>query len=237
VTVSIPAPAGYEQFQTLETCRYGNFGIFRVMRKPLDEVAGVIKWSEDKVIAAVCMGALLPPMAVIAIAIKLESTGPVLFKQLRLGAGNVQFYMFKFRTMYADQADPLGQELTRAEDPRVTRVGRFLRRMSLDELPQLFNVLRGEMSLVGPRPHALAAKADGIAYALAVDNYPIRHRMKPGITGWAQVNGYRGETRTIEQIRRRVEYDLYYIQNWSLWFDLVILARTVLAVFSRTNAV
>jgi lipopolysaccharide/colanic/teichoic acid biosynthesis glycosyltransferase len=109
--------------------------------------------------------------------------------------------------------------------------------MSLDELPQLFNVLRGDMSLVGPRPHPLAAKAGGIPYALAVDSYPIRHRMKPGMTGWAQVNGYRGETRTVEQICRRVEYDLFYIQYWSLGFDISILARTILSVCSRTNAV
>jgi lipopolysaccharide/colanic/teichoic acid biosynthesis glycosyltransferase len=108
---------------------------------------------------------------------------------------------------------------------------------SLDELPQLINVLRGEMSLVGPRPHALAASAAGISYARAISEYPIRHRVKPGITGWAQVNGWRGETTTIEQIRRRVEHDLYYVENWSLTFDLVILGRTVFAVLSRANAI
>jgi lipopolysaccharide/colanic/teichoic acid biosynthesis glycosyltransferase len=108
---------------------------------------------------------------------------------------------------------------------------------SLDELPQLINVLKGEMSLVGPRPHALAASAAGVAYARAISDYPIRHRVKPGITGWAQVNGWRGETRTIEQIRRRVEHDLYYVENWSLSFDLLILGRTVFAVLSRANAI
>ena len=108
---------------------------------------------------------------------------------------------------------------------------------SLDELPQLINVLRGEMSLVGPRPHALAASAAGIAYAHAISDYPIRHRVKPGITGWAQVNGWRGETTTLEQIRRRVEHDLYYVENWSLSFDLVILGRTVFAILSRANAI
>jgi len=167
----------------------------------------------------------------------LDSRGPVFFKQKRLGVNNLPFEVFKFRTMYIEQADQLGNQLTQAGDPRITRVGRFLRTTSLDELPQLINVLRGEMSLVGPRPHALAASAAGVSYARAVGGYPIRHRVKPGITGWAQVNGWRGETNTIEQIRRRVEHDLYYIENWSLTFDLLILGRTLVAVLSRENAV
>jgi Undecaprenyl-phosphate glucose phosphotransferase len=237
VTVSILEPEGYAQFQILERFRYGDVSIFRVMRRPLDEIAIAIKWLEDKVVAIACLLPLLPVMFFISVAVKLDSKGPILFRQKRLGAYNVQFDMFKFRTMYVEHADPLGQQLTRVGDPRITRVGRFLRRTSLDELPQLMNVLCGEMSIVGPRPHPLAANAAGVAYALAVDNYRIRHRVKPGMTGWAQVNGYRGETRTIEQIRRRVEHDLYYIQNWSLWLDLLILARTGLAVLSRTNAV
>jgi lipopolysaccharide/colanic/teichoic acid biosynthesis glycosyltransferase len=139
--------------------------------------------------------------------------------------------------MYVDQTDPFGHQLTRAGDPRITRVGKYLRMTSLDELPQLINVLRGEMSLVGPRPHALAASAAGISYARAISEYPIRHRVKPGITGWAQVNGWRGETTTIEQIRRRVEHDLYYVENWSLTFDFLILGRTIFAVLSRANAI
>ena len=161
----------------------------------------------------------------------------MLFRQKRLGANNLPFGLLKFRSMYVEQTDPLGHQLTRAGDPRITRVGRFLRLTSLDELPQLINVLRGEMSLVGPRPHALAASAAGIAYARAIREYPIRHRVKPGITGWAQVNGWRGETATIEQIQRRVEHDLYYVENWSLSFDLFILGRTFFAVLSRANAV
>jgi lipopolysaccharide/colanic/teichoic acid biosynthesis glycosyltransferase len=161
----------------------------------------------------------------------------VLFKQKRLGANNLPFELLKFRSMFVEQTDSLGHQLTCAGDPRVTRIGKLLRVTSMDELPQLINVLKGEMSLVGPRPHALAASAAGIAYARAISEYPIRHRVKPGITGWAQVNGWRGETTTIEQIRRRVEHDLYYIENWSLTFDLLILGRTVLAVLSRANAV
>jgi Undecaprenyl-phosphate glucose phosphotransferase len=237
VSLRVLAPEGYENFQVLDSRRYGNIGTFRVMDKPLDEVAALIKRVEDVVIAAFCLVFLLPVMLVIALAIKLDSRGPVLFRQKRLGANNLPFDLLKFRSMFVEQTDPLGYQLTRAGDTRITRVGRLLRRTSMDELPQLINVLRGEMSLVGPRPHALAANAAGIAYARAISNYPTRHRVKPGITGWAQVNGWRGETTTIEQIRRRVEHDLYYIENWSLAFDLLILGRTVLAVLSRANAV
>jgi Undecaprenyl-phosphate glucose phosphotransferase len=237
VSLRILAPAGYEQFQVLDSSRYGNIGTFRVMGKPLDEVAAVLKRLEDVVIALLGVLITLPLMLFIAVAIKLDSPGPVFFRQKRLGAHNLPFDLLKFRSMYIERADPLGTQLTRAGDPRVTRVGRLLRRTSMDELPQLFNVLRGEMSLVGPRPHALAANAAGITYARAISEYPIRHRVKPGITGWAQVNGWRGETTTIEQIRRRVEHDLYYIENWSLTFDLLILGRTVFTVLSRENAV
>jgi Undecaprenyl-phosphate glucose phosphotransferase len=237
VALRVLAPQGYENFQVLDSRRYGDIGTFRVMDKPFDEVAALVKRIEDMVIAAFCLLFTLPLMLVIALAIKLDSRGPVLFRQKRLGVNNLPFNLLKFRSMYVEQTDLLGHQLTRVGDPRITRVGRFLRRTSLDELPQLINVLRGEMSLVGPRPHALAANAAGISYARAISEYPIRHRVKPGMTGWAQVNGWRGETRTIEQIRRRVEHDLYYIENWSLAFDLVILGRTVFAVLSRANAI
>jgi exopolysaccharide biosynthesis polyprenyl glycosylphosphotransferase len=207
------------------------------MDKPLDEVAALVKRIEDLVIGGICLLITFPLILVIALAIKLDSRGPVLFRQKRLGANDVPFDLLKFRSMYVDQTDPFGHQLTRAGDPRITRVGRFLRMASLDELPQLINVVKGEMSLVGPRPHALAASAAGVAYARAISDYPIRHRVKPGITGWAQVNGWRGETTTIDQIRRRVEHDLYYIENWSLSLDLLILGRTVVAVLSRANAI
>lgn len=237
VSLRVLSPDGYENFQVLDSRRYGEIGTFRVMDKPLDEVAAVVKRVEDLVIAALCVLFFLPLMLVIALAIQLDSRGPVLFRQKRLGANNLPFDLLKFRSMFVDQTDPAGHQLTRAGDPRITRVGRFLRVTSMDELPQLINVLRGEMSLVGPRPHALAASAAGIAYARAINEYPIRHRVKPGITGWAQVNGWRGETTTIEQIRRRVEHDLYYIENWSLTLDLLILGRTIFTVLSRANAV
>jgi Undecaprenyl-phosphate glucose phosphotransferase len=237
VSLRILAPAGYENLQVLDSRRFGNIATFRVMGKPLDEVAALVKRVEDLVIADFCLLVAIPLMVVIALSIKLDSRGPVLFRQKRLGANNLPFNLLKFRSMYVEQTDPLGHQLTRAGDPRITRVGRFLRMTSLDELPQLINVLRGEMSLVGPRPHALAANAAGILYDRAISEYPIRHRVKPGMTGWAQVNGWRGETTTIEQIRRRVEHDLYYIENWSLTFDLLILGRTVFSVLSRANAI
>src|SRR5580704_916838 len=236
VSLRVLAPDGYENFRVLDSRQYGDIGTFRVMDKPLDEVAALVKRIEDVVIAAICLLITLPLMLAIVVAIKLDSPGPALFRQKRLGANNLPFDLLKFRSMYVEQTDPLGHQLTRAGDPRITRVGRFLRMTSLDELPQLINVLKGEMSLVGPRPHALAASAAGVAYARAISDYPIRHRVKPGITGWAQVNGWRGETKTIEQIRRRVEHDLYYVENWSLSFDLLILGRTVFAVLSRANA-
>ena len=172
----------------------------------------------------------------IAAAIKLDSPGPVLFRQRRYGLNNEMIEVFKFRTMRADATDRNAERLTARNDPRVTRVGAFLRRTSLDELPQFLNVLRGDMSVVGPRPHATAAKAGGLLYPEAVRGYHARHRVKPGITGWAQVNGWRGETETVEQIARRVECDLYYIEHWTVAFDLWIVLRTVFGGFAGRNA-
>jgi len=172
-------------------------------------------------------------MLVIALFIKLDSRGPVLFRQKRLGANNLPFDLRKFRTMYVEQTDPLGHQLTRAGDPRITRVGRFLRMTSVDELPQIINVLKGEMSLVGPRPHAIAHNE---YYAEIIDGYLRRHRVKPGITGWAQVNGWRGETASVEAMHERVKHDVYYIENWSLRFDIWILLRTLIVGFIHHNA-
>ena len=237
VSLRLVSPPGYECFQILDSLRYGEFGTFCIMGKPLDEAAVVLKRAEDIVITLLCLILTLPLMLLIALCIKIDSPGPVFFRQKRLGANNLPFDLLKFRSMYVDRTDALGEQLTQAGDPRITRVGKLLRRASMDELPQLINVLRGDMSLVGPRPHALAANAAGVPYARAISEYPIRHRVKPGITGWAQVNGWRGETTTLEQIRRRVEHDLYYIENWSLALDFVILGRTIFAVLSRENAV
>jgi lipopolysaccharide/colanic/teichoic acid biosynthesis glycosyltransferase len=176
------------------------------------------------------------PMLLIALAIRLDSPGNAVFRQSRVGFGNVCFETFKFRTMY-DHAPEIGRlrQAVRC-DPRVTRVGTFLRRTSLDELPQLFNVLRGDMSIVGPRPHAPNTCAGGKRFELVTWRYPARHCVRPGITGLAQVRGWRGETETEEKLLRRVDADLEYIEHWSLWLDVVILVRTVLMIFDRRNA-
>ena len=175
---------------------------------------------------------LLPLIAVIAAAIKLEGKGPVLFTQQRHGFNHKVFRIYKFRTMTVQED---GEEIPQARehDPRVTPLGAFLRRYSLDELPQIFNVLMGDMSLVGPRPHALAHNHQ---YALTIENYSGRHKVKPGMTGWAQVNGCRGETSEKERMAERVRYDLEYIDNWSLWFDFKILVLTFAAVLFPKNA-
>ena len=196
---------------------------------------GALKRGLDVLASAAALLALSPLLLAIALAVKLETPGPVLFRQRRFGIGNAPIEVLKFRSMRADQTDPTGERRTTAQDSRVTRLGRVLRRTSLDELPQLLNVLRGDMSLVGPRPHALHMKVGGRYYFEAVERYRFRHRVKPGITGWAQVNGSRGEIDTLDKARRRVELDLGYIQNWSLALDLRILLRTILGGF-RTRA-
>ena len=162
----------------------------------------------------------------------------MLFRQKRYGFNNELIEVFKFRSMYADAVRLRGApQLVTKDDPRVTRVGRIIRKTSLDELPQLFNVLTGQLSLVGPRPHAVQAKAAGRLYPDVVDGYFARHKVKPGITGWAQINGWRGETDTPEKIQKRVEHDLYYIENWSLWLDVQILLRTPASLLAnRDNA-
>ena len=177
----------------------------------------------DYVLAISLLALLCSLFIAIAIVIKLDSKGPVYFRQPRVGINNQIFRIWKFRTMYLDRTDDNGKELTRRNDPRVTRVGHWLRRTSLDELPQLFNVLARQMSLVGPRPHAVHAKVGSLLYAQSVTNYDGRHCVLPGITGWAQINGWRGETSTLHQIEQRVRYDLEYIERRSLWFDIRII--------------
>jgi len=214
----------------------GNVPFLDVSDKPLSDWGAFAKSVEDKVIAAVALVALLPVMLLVALAIKFDSRGPVLFKQRRYGFNNELIEVYKFRSMYTDRTDADAAKLVTKGDPRVTRVGRFIRKTSLDELPQLLNVLRGDLALVGPRPHATHAKAKNRLYGEVVDGYFARHKVKPGITGWAQVNGWRGETDTEEKIERRVEHDLYYIENWSLVFDLYILLRTPFALLKTEQA-
>jgi Undecaprenyl-phosphate glucose phosphotransferase len=214
----------------------GNLALLDVFDKPLGDWGPLLKSIEDKVIAGLALVVLAPVMAAVALAVKLDSKGPVLFKQKRYGFNNELIEVYKFRSMYTDMADADARKLVSKDDPRVTRVGRIIRKTTLDELPQLFNVLQGDLSLVGPRPHATRASAAGTLYENAVQGYFARHKVKPGMTGWAQINGWRGETDTEEKIRARVEHDLHYIENWSLTFDLYILARTPLALLNTKNA-
>lgn len=209
----------------------GSIGV-ELQRGPLSKAEHAIKRAADVIGAGLVLILLLPLLALVTIAIKLDSRGPVLFRQQRLGFNGRTFNICKFRTMSVLE-DGLSAVQARAGDDRITRVGRWLRRTSVDELPQLFNVLDGSMSLVGPRPHAVAHdnKFDKL-----VRNYGFRQRVKPGLTGWAQINGYRGPTPTTDLIERRVEYDLWYIENWSLKLDLMILLQTPLEVLRGRNA-
>ena len=214
----------------------GGLAFIDVADRPIADWDHVQKWLFDRVIGTLALVALAPVMALVALAIKLDSKGPVLFKQRRYGFNNELVEVWKFRSMYTDKTDANAAKLVTKGDPRVTRVGRFIRKSSLDELPQLFNVLAGTLSLVGPRPHALQAKADNRLYHDVVDGYFARHKVKPGITGWAQINGWRGETDTPEKIQKRVECDIYYIENWSVLLDLYILFRTPFSLLSTENA-
>ena len=200
----------------------------RVRTRPMTEWQEIQKAVFDRTLAFLVLVLISPVLAAIAVLIKLDSPGPVLFRQPRVGFNNVAFTMFKFRTMHHAMADLLADRQTLRGDSRVTKIGRTLRRLSLDELPQLINVLRGDMSLVGPRPHAPNTSAEGRALHDVVFDYAHRHRVKPGITGWAQVNGARGAIETAQHIQNRVRYDLEYIRNWSLWLDVKIMVLTVL---------
>ena len=223
-------------FQIRGTSYIGDVPLLTIAEKPLEGFRAFLKWLEDIVVASSLLILCAPLIVLVAILIKIDSRGPIFFIQKRFGLNKEVINVIKFRTMQVDRADSSGAERTVRNDPRVTRVGRILRRLSLDELPQLINVLRGEMSLVGPRPHAVKMKVGGRLYGDVVERYPHRHRVKPGITGWAQVNGLRGEVDTLEKARTRVAYDLYYIEHWSPWLDLKILMKTAGIVISREGA-
>ena len=217
------------------TC-VGRFAFVDLVTDPHGGLAGIAKRSMDVVVAGAALLFLSPLFAAVALAICAESSGPVLFRQWRFGLASRPIQVIKFRTMRSDLCDTTGEQRTSSHDPRVTRVGRFLRRSSIDELPQLINVLRGDMSLVGPRPHPLHMRVGGLYYFEAVERYRARHMVKPGITGWAQVNGSRGEVDTLEKARRRVALDLWYLDNWSLMLDIRILLRTLLGGFVSLRA-
>ena len=210
--------------------------ILSVLRKPQSELDWLVKRSFDFATSLALLIALSPLLALTALAIRLDSTGPILFRQPRLGLNNKEFNVLKFRSMYVEQSDLEAREQTKRNDARVTRVGAWLRRLSIDELPQLFNVLAGDMSLVGPRPHALGMQVNDRLCDEIVHEYAVRHRMRPGITGWAQVRGLRGAVDEPELLEARVNHDIYYIDNWSFSFDLRILVMTVIELIRPRNA-
>ena len=236
VDIRLSAHTNELRFRPRTYSYIGNVPFIDVQDKPITDWDYVLKWLFDKTVATAAVATLAPVMAIVALAVKLDSKGPVFFKQKRHGFNNELIEVYKFRSMYTDKSDSNASKLVTKDDDRVTRVGRFIRKTSLDELPQLFNVLKGELSLVGPRPHATQAKAANALYADVVDGYFARHRVKPGITGWAQINGWRGETDTHDKIQHRVDHDLYYIENWSVLFDLYILAMTPIALLKTENA-
>lgn len=201
-----------------------------LMTPPFSNLGGFLKRALDLCGALLLLIPLAPLFVIVAVCIRLDSRGPVFFRQVRSGQYGRPFRIFKFRSLHVAQADTAAETLVSAGDRRVTRVGQILRKYSIDEFPQIFNVLLGQMSLVGPRPHAPRAKADGRIYAEVIPEYMLRYRVKPGMTGWAQVNGWRGNTDTEEQLRKRVEFDFQYIGKWSFGKDLEIMLRTIPAM-------
>src|SRR5688572_6438044 len=210
----------------------GGLPVLAVCETPFYGVNGIVKRASDVLLATLILILIAPVMAAIALGVKLSSPGPVLFRQRRYGLDGQEIIVYKFRSMTVSEDGPVVRQATR-NDARVTPFGAFIRRTSLDELPQFINVLQGRMSIVGPRPHAVAHNEE---YRNLIKAYMVRHKVKPGITGWAQVNGHRGETDTIEKMQARVEYDLEYLRNWSLGLDLQIIVRTIRLVFFDRNA-
>jgi len=210
----------------------GGMPVIAISETPFMGFNSVLKRGTDVVVSVLALVLLAPLMLLIALAVKLGSPGPVLFKQRRYGLYGEEIYIYKFRSMTVLDDGPTIVQ-ARAGDRRITRIGHFLRRTSLDELPQFINALQGRMSVVGPRPHAVAHNEE---YRKLIKGYMLRHKVKPGITGWAQVNGLRGETATLDKMEARIRYDLDYLRNWSLWLDLWIILKTVKVVFTRENA-
>jgi putative colanic acid biosynthesis UDP-glucose lipid carrier transferase len=210
----------------------GGMPVIAISETPFMGFNSVLKRGTDVVVSTLALVLLAPLMVVIALAVKLGSPGPVLFKQRRYGLYGEEIFIYKFRSMTVLDDGPTIVQ-ARADDRRITRIGHFLRRTSLDELPQFINALQGRMSVVGPRPHAVAHNEE---YRKLIKGYMLRHKVKPGITGWAQVNGLRGETVTLDKMEARIRYDLDYLRNWSLWLDLWIILKTVKVVLTRENA-
>jgi len=236
VDIRLSAHTNKLRFRPRSYSYLGTVPTLDMFEAPITDWDLVMKWLFDHIVGSLVLLAALPVMAIVALAIKLDSPGPVLFRQKRFGFNNERIDVFKFRSLYHHQADPTASKVVTKNDPRVTRVGRFIRKTSLDELPQLFNVVfKSNLSLVGPRPHAVQGKLQSRLFDEAVDGYFARHRVKPGITGWAQINGWRGEIDNEEKIQKRVEFDLYYIENWSVLFDTFILLKTPLALLTKNE--
>jgi len=232
-TVSVHLVPDFFIFNFLHS-RWVNLGsilTISVHESPFSGVDGWLKRAEDIVLSSLILVLIIIPMLIIAIGIKFNSPGPVLFRQCRYGVDGKSIKVWKFRSMIVCDNETVVQ--AKKDDARITPFGAFLRRTSLDELPQFINVLTGEMSIVGPRPHAVAHNEE---YRKLISGYMLRHKVKPGITGWAQVNGWRGETDTLKKMEKRVEHDLSYIRHWSLWWDLKIVFRTVVTGFVGKNA-
>ena len=234
--IRLSAHANKLQFRPRAYSHIGSVPMLDIFDKPITDWDSVAKRAFDIVFSVLGIIALSPIMVATAIAIKLDSPGPVLFRQKRHGFNNEEINVLKFRSMYTNMSDPTAKQAVTKGDPRVTKVGRFIRKTSIDELPQFFNALRGDLSLVGPRPHAVSAQSRDRMFAEVVEGYFARHKVKPGVTGWAQISGWRGEIDTDEKIKMRTECDLYYIENWSLWFDLKILFLTPFRLLNTENA-
>ncbi len=236
VDIAVIPPLAVKLAPAYEVHLLGKIPVLMLWQRPFRDINGVVKRAEDLTISIIATILLSPILLVSALLVRLSGPGPILFVQPRIGFNNEVIEVYKFRTMHAEQTDLGAHATTTKDDPRVTGVGRWLRRLSIDELPQLFNVLLGDMSLVGPRPHAIHMKVGDRYYHDAVRGYASRHRVKPGITGLAQVSGLRGEIRTVERAEKRVMFDKRYIENWSLGYDLKILALTVRAIFWDSDA-
>ncbi|MGI9400729.1 MAG: undecaprenyl-phosphate glucose phosphotransferase [Rhizobiaceae bacterium] len=236
VDIRLSAHTNKLRFRPRSYSYEGSLPFLDVFDKPIADWDAIMKRAFDLFFSTVAIICLFPLMVATAIAIRAESKGPVLFRQKRYGFNNEVIDVLKFRSMYHEMADPSAKQVVTKDDPRVTRVGKFIRKTSIDELPQLYNVLKGELSLVGPRPHAVNAHTQNRLWDEVVDGYFARHKVKPGVTGWAQINGWRGEVDTNDKIMQRVNHDLFYIENWSLLFDLYILSITPFKLLNSENA-
>lgn len=236
VDIRLAAQSSKLRFRPRSYSYVGSVPFLDVFEKPIADWDGVMKRLFDITFASLGLIAFSPLMLAAMIAIRWESKGPVIFRQKRYGFNNEVIEVLKFRSMFHEMSDPDAKKVVTKGDPRVTKVGRFIRKTSIDELPQLVNVLKGELSLVGPRPHAVNAHTDNRLWDEVVDGYFARHKVKPGVTGWAQINGWRGEVDNPEKIQQRTNFDLYYIENWSLLFDLQIVFTTPFKLLNSENA-